>query len=125
MTLPGAALTMAQSGVVTVTFGCPRTTPGGSCRGVGALYGATGSLPSSIASTSRAKSKSAVRLASASFTVAAGKRQAIRLTLPKSVRRQVLAQRHLTAKLVLTSRDAAGQRKTQTLTVTIRLAGKR
>jgi hypothetical protein len=123
VTLPGAALSMAANGIVTVTLGCPRATPGGRCRGVGALYGATGMLPASVAAAAR--TRSAGLLGRNSFSIAAGHGAGEALALAKSVQREVSSRRHVGARLVVTSVDAAGQRRTQTLSVTIRLASKR
>ncbi len=124
VTLPGATLSMAAGGTVTITLGCPRATPGGRCRGVGALYGATGSLPASAAAAAAAR-RTAGLIGRNSFSIAAGHSAGERVLLAKSVQREVSPRRHVAARLVVTSVDAAGQRKTQTLTVTIGPASKR
>lgn len=123
VTLPSATLTMTPTGLATLTLGCPKTTPGGRCRGVAALFAATGSLPASVASVAR--TRPAARITADAFNVTAGHDLGVRLSLPKAQRQFVVAHGHLAAKLVVTSRDAAGQTRTQTFTVTVHLAAVR
>jgi hypothetical protein len=109
-------LTVRANGVVSFKVTCPAGTAGGRCDELGVFYASRGPLPPRIAALARRR---AIRLGGKSFSVAAGRSLVVRMRLSRGAQKQLRRHARLRARLVLVSKNGAGEVKTQAHRVTL------
>ena len=107
-----------RRGAIGLNLSCAAGTAGGACTSVASLYAATGKLPGAAARRTRR----ARLLGRARFTIPAGQSVTKRLRLSRKGRRAVKKRGVTRGRLLLASRDAAGNSRTVRYRVTVRAA---
>jgi hypothetical protein len=113
--LASRTLRIDAKGRVKLRLRCPATTAGGKCLTVAGLYKKKGRLPVSVS-----KRRKARRLARGRLSVTAGKTRTKRIRLNKAGRRLSKRSQTFRARLLLTSRDSAGNAKTRSYKVKVK-----
>ena len=106
-----------RRGVVGLNLSCPASTAGGACTSVASLYTATGRLPGVAAKRSRR----AKLLGRARFSIPAGQSVTKHLRLSRKGRNAVTKRGVTRGRLLLGTRDAAGNAKTVQYRVSVRV----
>ena len=104
--------------VIGLNLSCPAHTAGGACSSVASLYAATGRLPG----TAARRTRRAKLLGRARFSVPAGQSVTKRLRLSRKGRSVVKKRGVTRGRLLLATRDAAGNARTVRYRVTVRVA---
>jgi hypothetical protein len=115
-TLHGRRLRADRKGRIALNLSCPGGTAGGTCASVASLYGATGKLP---VKASR-RTRRAKLLGRARLSTPAGQSVTRRLRLSRKGRKALRKGRATRARMVLSTRDGAGNSKTSVYRVTVR-----
>lgn len=111
-------LRVTRTDTIGLNLSCPAATAGGACSSVGSLYAGTGNLPGAAAKRSRR----AKLLGRTRFSIPAGHSVTKRLRLSRKGRGAVKKRGVTRARLLLATRDAAGNARTVRYRVTVRAA---